>query len=243
MEDTNFNLLNIRHLIDDARCYETVRNLRWHNGVIYCPLCNAIDVKKHGRDGECQKYKCKSCSRYFDDLTYTIFSGHHQPLSVWVICIYFMGLNLSNLQIANELGLNQSDVQAMTKQLREGIIAKKPVVELECEVECDEVYVIAGHKGHPEAVKKGRKPRRNRLKGARGRGTLEKEKPPIFGMIQRGGQVVIKMLENVQQKTITPMIQSIIKLGTTVYTDEYSIYSDLSVRNRLPTQNGMPQPW
>jgi hypothetical protein len=27
---------------------------------------------------------------------------------------------------------------------------------LEGEVECDEVYVVAGHKGHPEAVKKQR---------------------------------------------------------------------------------------
>ena len=40
--------------------------------------------------------------------------------------------------------------------------------------------------------------RRRRLKGARGRGTLENEKPPIFGMIQRGGAVVVRMLENVQ---------------------------------------------
>jgi hypothetical protein len=30
------------------------------------------------------------------------------------------------------------------------------------------------------------------------RGTLGKEKPPIFGMIQRTGEVVIRMLENVQ---------------------------------------------
>jgi hypothetical protein len=35
----------------------------------------------------------------------------------------------------------------------------------------------------------------------RGRGMLEQEKPPIFDMIQRGGQVVIRMLENVQQQT------------------------------------------
>src|SRR4051794_27562972 len=47
--------------------------------------------------------------------------------------------------------------------------------------------------------------RRNRLKG--GRGTLEKEKPPIFGMIERGGQVVIRMLANVQQATIHPTIE------------------------------------
>jgi transposase len=40
------------------------------------------------------------------------------------------------------------------------------------------------------------------LKGARGRGTLTNEKPPIFGMIQRSGDVVIRMLENVKQETI-----------------------------------------
>ena len=51
------------------------------------------------------------------------------------------------------------------------------------EVECDEAYVVAGHKGHPEVVKsKGRKGRRRRRKGKAGRGTLAKEKPPVFGM-------------------------------------------------------------
>ena len=75
--------------------------------------------------------------------------------------------------------------------------------------------------------KKGRKGRRNRLKGARGRGTLEKEKPPIFGMIQRSGEVVIRMLANVQQVTIAPLIQSTIMPGTTVFTDEYNIYGRL----------------
>jgi len=31
---------------------------------------------------------------------------------------------------------------------------------------------------------------------------MEKERPPVFGMIERGGQVVINLLANVQQKTI-----------------------------------------
>jgi hypothetical protein len=65
-----------------------------------------------------------------------------------------MGLNLSTLQIAMELRLNRSDVQNMVKQLRQGIVDTQPTVQLEGEVECDEVYIVAGHKGHPEAVKK-----------------------------------------------------------------------------------------
>ena len=93
------------------------------------------------------------------------------------------------------------------------------------EVECDEAYVIAGHKGLHEVVQNtGRKGRRNRLKGKCGRGTLEKERPPVFGMIQRCGQVVIQMLENVQQVTIEPLIKQTVVPGTLIYTDYYNIY-------------------
>ena len=74
-------------------------------------------------------------------------------------------------------------------QLREGIVKKKPAVTLSDEVECDEAYVIAGHKGQPEVVKsKERQGRRRRLQGKAGRGTLAKERPPVFGMMQRGGK-------------------------------------------------------
>ena len=92
------------------------------------------------------------------------------------------------------------------------------------EVECDEAYVVAGHKGQPEIVKqKGRTGRRRRRKGQGERGTMEKESPPVFGMIERGGQVVINLLANVKQKTIEPLIKDTIDPGPFVYTDEYSI--------------------
>jgi len=42
----------------------------------------------------------------------------------------------------------------MTEQLRRGLVAKAPAVELTGEVEIDEVYVVAGHKGQPAAVAK-----------------------------------------------------------------------------------------
>ena len=56
---------------------------------------------------------------------------------------------------------------------------------------------------------------------------MEKERPPVFGMIQRGGQVVINLLDNVKQKTIEPFIKDTIESGSLVYTDEYSIYARL----------------
>src|ERR687889_1686193 len=67
-----------------------------------------------------------------------------------------------------------------------------------------------------------------RLAGAPGRGTLAKDKPPILGLIQRGGQVVLRMLANVQQNTIQPIIEAAVVKGTRIYTDEYDIYARLS---------------
>ena len=83
-----------------------------------------------------------------------MFAGHHQPLKVWILCLYLMGLNLSNEQIARELSVNSSDAHKMAAQLRSGVVERKPGVTLQGVVECDEVYLTAGHKGHPESVKK-----------------------------------------------------------------------------------------
>ena len=150
------DLVNLSGLLDDAKCFAFVRQHRWPEGV-RCPGCGSDAVIRNGCDDTqpCrQRYRCKACAGRFDDLTGTVLAGHHQPLRVWVLCLSFMGLNLSNRQIASELGLSGSDVQAMTEQLRRGLIAKAPEVRLEGEVEVDEVYVVAGHKGQPVAVAK-----------------------------------------------------------------------------------------
>jgi transposase len=70
--------------------------------------------------------------------------------------------------------------------------------------------------------------RRRRLKGKRGRGTALDEKNPVFGMVAREGQVILRVLENVRQVTIRPIITQHIEVGTKIYTDEYNIYHRLS---------------
>ena len=91
------------------------------------------------------------------------------------------------------------------------------------------MYIVAGHKGHPEIVaREGRQGRRQRLKGKRGRGTLADEKPPVLGLLQRDGDVAIRMLPNVQQVTIKPVITETVAPGSLMYTDEYDIYNRLS---------------
>ena len=119
--------LSIKKLISEEQCYAAIRELRWH-GNIRCPHCDSDQIIKRGKHShqiERSRYECKSCNKRFDDLTGTVLAGHHQPLSTWVLCLYFMGLNLSNAQIAQELDLNKDDLQYMTEHLRNGINEKK----------------------------------------------------------------------------------------------------------------------
>ena len=73
----------------------------------------------------------------------------------------------------------------MTTQLRHGIADCQPPVTLSGEVECDEVYVVAGHKGRPEAVKKARS------------GRLI----PLQQCFQQRAQIVLRQIDGVAAAT------------------------------------------
>jgi hypothetical protein len=75
-------------------------------------------------------------------------------LRQWVACLYLMGLNLSNCQIAHELGLNDDDAKNLPRRLRLGVVDATTTPTLTGTVEIDEVYLVAGHKGQSELVKK-----------------------------------------------------------------------------------------
>ena len=54
-----------------------------------------------------------------------IGSGFRLELrGICLLCLYFMGLNVSNEQIAHELSINESDAYQMTTELRGGIVKK-----------------------------------------------------------------------------------------------------------------------
>ncbi len=104
-------MVNIQDLFDDAKCFDTIRDMRWPDGVT-CPKYSSDSVIKNGRDDT------QPLRQRFDDLTDTIFAGHHLPLRIWIACLYLMGLNLSGLQIAQELDINKDDARAMIQELR-----------------------------------------------------------------------------------------------------------------------------
>jgi len=87
------DLVKLSSRMDDAKCFALVRQHRWSESVC-CPSCDSVSVIRGGCDDtqpHRQRYR-KACAPRFDDLTGKVLAGHHQPLRVWVPCLYFMGL-------------------------------------------------------------------------------------------------------------------------------------------------------
>lgn len=124
--------LQLSKLLDKQQCFDAYRSIRWAEGVI-CPHCQSKEVSKNGMDSkhkEVQHYECKGCKRYFDDLTETIFSGSHHPLTHWITVLYLLNLNISNQQIADDLEISESTVQQMCSVIREGVVKKNLIYSL-----------------------------------------------------------------------------------------------------------------
>jgi len=64
-----------------------------------------------------------------------------------------------------------------------------------------------------------------KIENTQGRST--KTKTPVFGMIERKGNVKAKVVENVKMKTLEKEIIAHIKIGTKLYTDELLSYSKI----------------
>jgi transposase-like protein len=124
--------LNILNLVTDDKCYDYLRSVRWECGLI-CPYCKSKEISAKGRSSHNEyifRYQCEGCKRGYNDLSETIFAKSNKPLKVWILALYFMGLNLSNRQISQELDLTEKTAQEMTSKLRAGIVKKSLIYNL-----------------------------------------------------------------------------------------------------------------
>ena len=62
----------------------------------------------------------------------------------------------------------------------------------------------------------------------RGRGTYEKDKPPIISIVSRNtGKVIFKVAHNLSKELIRELISKHCEGNVKVFSDEYTIYNDL----------------
>ncbi len=110
-------MVNLEQLIDDAKCYQTIRDLHWPEASSSTKCCSIqfINPGNQAAYSYRTKYQSQTSGNQFYDVSGAIFESHHQPLRTWFVCLYLMDLYLSNEQIAAELDLLMSEVLMTTE--------------------------------------------------------------------------------------------------------------------------------
>ena len=88
---------------------------------------------------------------------------------------------------------------------------------LENTVEIDETFIGGKNKN-----------RHKDKKVPNSQGRSWKDKMPVLGILERGGNLITCVISNTQQETIEPIIKKHVKEGSNVFTDEWFAYKDLS---------------
>lgn len=195
-------------------CRETLAAVRW-KGEVVCPHCgrHGCSVRADGR------YRCGYCKHNFSCTTDTIFENTKLPLRKWFIAMYLVSSHkkgVSSCQIMRDCEVTQKTAWFMLQKIR-GLFAQSVETPLHGEVEMDEMY-LGGREANKHESKK--------TEGTQGRST--KTKTPIFGMLERGGNVVAIKVDDTRGKTLMPIVRQFVEGGTVTYTDEANMYSRLS---------------
>lgn len=120
---------------------------------------------------------------------------------------------VSALQLSKEVGCQYKTAWYMLHRIREACDQGSFI--LQEVVEADETF-IGGKEGNKHASKKLHA----------GRGTVGKT--PVAGVRQRDGRVVAKPVESTTAQTLSEFIESVVKRGSTVYTDDATAYQHLA---------------
>ena len=107
--------------LTNEKIAEMIRKARWGDKIT-CPHCGSTSIRKVGHASKpyIQKYQCKKCKRYFNDLTGTPFSGTHLSLrTIALIAYLYLKLGLSGEAIRRELGISKKAVQRWIRIINE----------------------------------------------------------------------------------------------------------------------------
>ena len=213
------NLIEVmQRFPDQEACIDHLERIRWRNKP-YCPLCGSIRVKPKYEDGigRIGRWHCHDCNASFKVTHGTLFHGTKIPLQKWFLAIALIvnaKKSLSTHQLSRDLNLNQKTAWRIIACLR-AEMTKKGNTLLQGIIEADETYI--GGKPRKHGKYKDTEPSK------RGRGT---KKTPVLGAIQRGGQVVAEVTNNLSGRRIMEFIRSAVNLeGSELITDEFKAYN------------------
>lgn len=197
-----------RQFPDDETCLNHLFNVRFGQGFA-CPSCerpsNWYRIKAE------RAYSCQWCGHHLHPTVGTPFEQTRTPLQLWFYAIHLFTTTrhgVSGKELERQLGVTYKTAWRMAKLIREhmaDVDGDRPLGGFSKRVEADETFVGGV------------------MEGAQG----GKGKTVIFGMLERGGDIVVEVVPNRQSGTLLPIFRANVKPHTEVHTDDWRAYGGL----------------
>jgi transposase len=206
---------------DDDACLEHLFKARYGADFV-CPRCGLIG--KFHKLSKMPAYSCQGCGDHIHPMVGTPFYNSHTPLQKWFYAMYLFtttrhGVPAKELQ--RQLSVNYKTAWRMGHEIRKYLGFVDGDAPLSGHIEADETMVGGKRSG-----------------GKRGR--RAPGKTVVFGMLERQGDVLTRIVENVRRATLEPHILANVTKGSTVSTDELKSYAKLA-RHGLYAWRGEPR--
>jgi transposase-like protein len=205
----------VRHFSDLKVCHEYMVNIKWPDGKIICPKCGSDHV---GEIKSRHMFQCKrkDCRKQFSTKVGTIFEDSALGLDKWFVavwCIVNAKNGISSHELGRALGVTQKSAWHMLHRIRLAMRTKSFNRKLEGTVEADESFIGGAAKY---------KRRKDQLKG---RGAIGKA--IVMGLLERKGEVRVKVIPNYKRVTLHKHVREHVKEGSELFTDALESYNGM----------------
>lgn len=194
---------------DDDACLDHLMKLRFGES-LDCPKCG-----KHGKFSKIKKmpaFQCAWCGHHIHPMVGTPFEKSRTSLQKWFYAMYLFTVTRSGVsakELQRQLGVTYKTAWRIGHEIRKYMGEIDGDSGLSGHVEIDETFVGG----------------KNNELGKPGDGS---KKVAILGMVQRGGDIITRVVPNTRSKTLHPHIAEHIIKGSTVSTDQYRVYRSLN---------------
>ena len=201
-----------------ARCAEYMVGVKWPDRKIKCPACGNESCKQLATR---PVIKCnrKVCQKQTSLKVGTIFEDSKLGLDKWFVAVWSVA-NAKNGISSHELGraikVTQQTAWFMEMRIREAM-KSGTFTKLMGPVESDETFVG------------GKDRNRHWNKKSGGSGGIGSGKVGVIGAISRKGNVVCRLIENTDERTLTGFVEATVSEQVRlIATDEHSGYGSLA---------------